>query len=163
LKPGNSSRAFLDTTFILPFFQIDINVEAFNLTKFKEFLTKLHEVHFSELSIFEAKAKLQRLSRKNTTYVQALKAFGTNLATLREDEKFIFHPYTAQDDKNFNLIYSKNLQLDSFDMIIMAQALNTGTLITEDREILSAREQTEFIKDPTLGKIKIKQWKELRI
>jgi len=162
LKPGSSSGAFLDTTFILPFFQIDIDVEAFNLTKFKEFLAKLSQAHFSELSIFEAKAKLQRLSRKNTTYVQALKAFRTNLATLREDEKFVFHPYTAQDDENFNLIYSKNLGLDSFDMIIVAQALNTGTLITEDKEILSAREQTEFIKDPTLGKMKIIQWKELR-
>ena len=162
MKPGSSSGAFLDTTFILPFFQIDIDVEAFNLTKFKEFLAKLSQAHFSELSIFEAKAKLQRLSRKNTTYVQALKAFRTNLATLREDEKFVFHPYTAQDDENFNLIYSKNLGLDSFDMIIVAQALNTGTLITEDKEILSAREQTEFIKDPTLGKMKIIQWKELR-
>jgi hypothetical protein len=161
LKLGKSSGAFLDTTFILPFFQIDINVEAFNLTKFKEFLTKLPQAHFSELSVFEAKAKLHRLSRKNTSYMQALKAFGTNLATLREDERFIFHPYTAQDDKNFNLIYSKNLELDSFDMIIVAQTINTGMLITEDREILRAREQTEFIKDPTLGKIKIIQWKEL--
>jgi hypothetical protein len=47
-------------------------------------------------------------------------------------------------------------------MIIIAQALNTGALITEDEEILSAREQTEFVKDPTLGKMKIIQWKEPR-
>ena len=161
MKPDNSSEAFLDTTFILPFFQININVEAFTLNKFKEFLTKLPQVHLSELSIFEAKAKLQRLSRKNTNYLQALKAFGTNLVTLREDEKFVFHPYTAQDDENFNIIYSKNLGLDSFDIIIIAQALNTGILITEDKEILSAREQTTFKKDPTLGKIKIKRWKEV--
>jgi predicted nucleic acid-binding protein len=161
LKRDNSSGVFLDTTFILPFFQIDINVEAFTLTKFREFLTKLPEAHFSELSIFEAKAKLQRLSRKDASYVQALKAFGTNLATLREDEKFTFHPYTDQDDENFNLIYSKNLGLDSFDMIIVAQAIKTGTLITEDKEILSIREQTEFVKDPTLGKIKIIRWKEI--
>jgi predicted nucleic acid-binding protein len=161
LKLGKSSEVFLDTSFILPFFQTDISVEAFNLNKFREFLTKLSKVHFSELSIFEAKAKLYRLSRKKTNYIQVLKAFGTNLATLREDEKFIFHSYTAQDDKNFNLIYSKNLELDSFDMIIIAQALNIGTLITEDKEILSAREQTPFITDPTLGKINIKQWKEL--
>jgi hypothetical protein len=46
-------------------------------------------------------------------------------------------------------------------MIIIAQALNIGTLITEDKEILSAREQTLFITDPTLRKINIKQWKEL--
>lgn len=161
MKPGSSFEAFLDTTFILPFFQIDVNVEAFTLTKFKGFLTKLPQIHFSELSIFEAKAKLQRLSRKDATYVHALKSFGTNLATLREDEKIIFHPYTAQDDENFNLIYSKNLGLDSFDTIIIAQALNTGTLITEDKEILSIREQTAFKRDPKLRKLKIKQWKEL--
>jgi hypothetical protein len=52
---------------------------------------------------------------------------------------------------------------DSFDMIIIAQALNTGTLTTEDKEILAVREQDASIKDPTLGKIKIKRWKELRI
>jgi hypothetical protein len=161
LRLGESSGVFLDTTFILPFFQVDIKVEGFNLTGFKEFLTKLPEAHFSQLSIFEAKAKLQRLSRKNAAYVKALKAFGANLTTLREDERFIFHPYTAQDDENFNRIYSKNLGLDSFDMIIVAQTISTGTLITEDREILRAREQTEFVKDPTLGKIKILRWREL--
>ena len=162
MRLDNSTDVFLDTTFILPFFQINIKVEAFTLSKFKEFLTKLPKVHFSELSIFEAKAKLQRLSRKNTTYMQALEAFGANLSILREDEKFVFHPYTAQDDENFNLIYSKNLELDSFDMIIVAQALNMNMLITEDKEILGIREQDAFIKDPRLGRIKIKQWKELR-
>ena len=162
MKADNSQEAFLDTTFILPFFQVDINVEAFTLKKFKEFLTRLSKIHFSELSIFEAKAKLQRLSTKNAAYLQALKAFGANLATLREDEKIVFHPYTAEDDENFNLIHSKNLGLDSFDTIIIAQALSIGTLITEDKEILSVREKTAFTRDPTLGKIKIKRWKELR-
>lgn len=163
MKTGSNTTAFLDTTFLLPFFQIDIDIESFTLNNFKEFLTRLPQVHFSELSIFEAKAKLHRLSRKNVTYVQALEAFGTNLATLREDEKFIFHPYTAQDDEHFNLIHSKNFGLDSFDMIIIAQALKTGTLITEDREILSIREHNAFIKDPTLRKIKIRRWKELQL
>jgi hypothetical protein len=52
---------------------------------------------------------------------------------------------------------------DSFDMIIIAQALNTAPLTTEDKETLAVREQDASIKDPTLGKIKIKRWKELRI
>ena len=34
--------------------------------------------------------------------MQALEAFGDNLAVLQEDEKFIFHPYTAQDDKHLH-------------------------------------------------------------
>lgn len=33
------------------------------------------------------------------------------MAVLQEDEKFIFHPYTAQDDKHFNIIFAKNLGL----------------------------------------------------
>jgi len=161
LKPDNSSTVFLDTTFLLPFFQVNVSIEAFTINKFKEFLTKIRHVHFSELSIFEAKAKLHRLSLKNATYKQALEAFGANLATLREDEKFIFHPYTAQDDKYFNLLSTKKLELDAFDMIIVAQALTIGTLITEDKEILNVRKQKAFMKDPVLGKIKIKRWKEL--
>ena len=163
LKLGENPAAFLDTTFLLPFFQIDINVEAFNLDSYKEFLTKLSEVHLSELSIFEAKAKLFRLSRKDTTYKQALEIFGNNLAILREDEKFIFHQYTKHDDTHFNLISAKNLGLDSFDIIIVAQALDVGILITEDREILNIRNQEAFVKDPLLGKMMIKRWKELEL
>jgi len=72
-------------------------------------------------------------------------------------------PYTTQDDEYFNLISAKNMGPDSFDMIIIAQALNTGTLTTENKEILAVREQDVSIKDPTLGRIKIKLWKELRI
>jgi len=161
LKLGKRTAAFLDTTFLLPFFQIDIEVEAFTLDRFKQFLTTLSEVHFSELSVFEAKAKIHRLSRINVTYVQALKAFGGNLSTLREDEKTTFHPYTELDDAYSNLVSSKKLKLDSFDMMIMAQALDVGTLITEDKEIPSVREQQAFVNDPMLGKKKIRRWREL--
>jgi hypothetical protein len=161
LRPGESPEVFLDTTFILPFFQIDIEVEGFDLAEFAEVLSKLPKVHLSELSIFEAKAVLRRLSREEPAYLQALWAFGTNLAALREDERFVFHTYTPQDDENFNLIHSKNLGLDSFHMIILAQALNVGTLVTEDGEILRLREHAEF-KEPRLGKLKILRWKELR-
>jgi len=159
-KPDKISEAFLDTTFILPFFQLDIAVEAFNLKEFKEFLVRLSEVHVSELSIFEAKAKIFRLSKKDPAYVPVLENFGKNLTVLREDEKFVFHSYTEADDIHFNLISSKNHNLDSFDITILAQSLNVGTLITEDKEILSLREKEAFKKDPNLGKLLIKRWKE---
>lgn len=161
MKLDKNPAAFLDTTFLLPFFQIDINIEAFDLNKYREFITILSEAHLSELSIFEAKAKLFRLSTKDATYKQALEAFGNNLAILREDEKFIFHPYTKHDDTYFNLISAKNLGLDSFDTIILAQALDVGILITEDKEMLNIRNQEAFVKDPLLGKMMIKRWKEL--
>ena len=71
MKQDKLSVAFLDTTFLLPFFQLDITVEAFNLNGFRGFLAELSKVHFSELSIFEAKAKLFRLSRKNSAYTRS--------------------------------------------------------------------------------------------
>lgn len=64
---------------------------------------------------------------------KALEAFGPNLATLRTDDRIVFHPYTERDDKLFNTFSSKNLKLDCFDMIILAQAFSTGALITEDK------------------------------
>ena len=80
---------------------------------------------------------------------------------LRNDEKFIFHPYTGQDDAHFNLITAKEFRLDSFDIIILAQALEVELLITEDEEILNLREQEAFAQDPLLGKLAIRRWKEL--
>ncbi|MGQ9469389.1 MAG: PIN domain-containing protein [Nitrososphaerales archaeon] len=162
MKPDKEAASFLDTIFLLPFSQIGIKVEAFSLDKFEQFLTKISEVHFSELSIFEVKAKLYRLSSKDEAYIQLLKTFGKNLAILREDKKIIFHPYTERDDKNFNLIASKRLGLNSFDIIIMAQALKVGVLITEDKEILDIKDQESFISDLTLRKLKIKRWKDLK-
>jgi hypothetical protein len=160
LKVDEGGRAFLDTTFLLPFFQLDIAIEAFTLEKFRNFLERLSEVHVSELSIFEAKAKIFRLSGKDSAYTPALKNFGRNLALLREDEKFFFHPYMEADDTHFNLISSIK-SLDSFDIIILAQASNIGLLITEDKEILGLRERETFKKDPFLGKLLIRRWKEL--
>ena len=162
-RPGKISKVFLDTTFLLPFFQLDIAVQGFTLKKFRDFLEGLSEIHVSELSIFEAKSKIFRLSRKDPTYADALKNFGKNLALLREDEKFYFHPYVEADDVFFNLISSSfmNQKLDCFDIIMLAQALNVGLLLTEDKEILDLRQRENFKKDPIFGKLSIKQWKEL--
>jgi len=161
LKPGSIPAVFLDTTFLLPFFQLEIAVKDFTIEDFKEFLTKASEIHVSELSIFEAKAKLFRLSRKNAAYMEALENFGNNLTVLRNDERFVFHPYTGQNDAHFNLISAKEWKLDSFDIIILAQALEVELLITEDEEILNLRDQETFVQDPQLGKLAIRRWREL--
>jgi len=160
-RPDEASAAFLDTTFLLPFFQLDILVESFTLEKFRDFLNRISEIHFSELSVFEAKAKIFRLSKKNPAYVNALENFGENLGVLRQDEKFIFHPYTKMDDEYFNRISSKNPDLDCFDAIILAQAADAELLITEDREILNFRMQKEFTDDRALNILKIKRWKDI--
>ena len=155
--------AFLDTTFLLPFFQVNVKIEGFTPKRFRTFLTGLSEVHFSELSIYETKAKIYRLSRRDAALGKALEAFRANLATLRTDERITFHPYTERDDEYFNLISSKALRLDSFDTIILAQTISVGTLITEDSEILSVRREDTFQNDPVLGKTRIRRWKELEL
>jgi len=161
LKRDESSTAFLDTTFLLPLFQLNIDVKAFSPEGFRKFLAGLTEIHFSELSIFEAKAKLFTLSRKNHAYNPAMLNFGDNLAVLRKDERVVFHPYTGRDDTHLNLISAKALKLDCFDAIIVTQALDSALLITEDRDILDLREEKAFREDPILGKLTIRQWKEL--
>lgn len=163
MKIDKDSRAFLDTTFLLPFFQVNVKIEGFTPKRFKAFLMGLSGVHFSELSIYEAKAKIYRLSRRDADLAKALEAFGANLATLRTDERITFHPYTERDDEYFNMISSKTLRLDSFDTIILSQAMSVGILLTEDSEILRARREETFKNDPVLGKIEIRQWKELEL
>ena len=161
MKPSNNPKAFLDTTFLLPFFQLDIEVNGFSLEKFEAFLSRLDEVHLSELSIYEAKAKLFRLSRRNEGYTKALESFGDNLTVLRDDETIHFHPYRQMDDSRFNLISGKDPSLDIFDVIIVAQAVDIGLLITEDKEILNLRSRKSFAEDPELKKLNIIPWKEL--
>ena len=83
------------------------------------------------------------------------------MAVLREDARVVFHPYTRWEDAYLNLISAKDFRLDSFDTIIVAQALDLGLLVTEDQEILDLREQTAFREDPVLGRLTIRKWKEL--
>lgn len=161
MKPGEASGAFLDTTFLLPFFQLKIDVEGFSPERFEAFLLRLDEAHFTELSIYEAKAKLFRLSRRDERYADASENFGGALAVLRDDEMITFHPYTRGDDLRFKLISGKGLDLDVFDTIIVAQAVDVGLLITEDREILNLRGEKAFVEDSELNKLEIRRWKEL--
>ena len=51
MKVGSVS---LDAIFLLVFFQIDVNVEAFTLDRFEEFI-EAFQIYFSEFSVFEAK------------------------------------------------------------------------------------------------------------
>ena len=79
----NVRELFVDTTYVLPFFQVPITVEGFELSDFRTLIANLSKVHVAELSIYEAKAKLLRLSKVRQGYKQALRAFGQNLNVLR--------------------------------------------------------------------------------
>jgi len=105
-----------------------------------EILTPIDEIHLSEISIIEAKAKIHRLNQSNPAYQTPHEEFGTNLRILQEDHKIHFHRYEQEDDARFNFLAESGTQLDAFDTVIVAQSARVGLLLTEDREILSLRE-----------------------
>ncbi len=151
---------FLDTTFLLPFFQIDIAVENFTIESFAYFIRTASRIHFSELSVYEAKAKIHRLAKRNQAFSQSLSDFGDNLTVLRDDEKFVFRSFSKLADHYFNSLIETFPKLNSFDAILLSQASNVGLIITEDQELLALRENDDFLKNATLGKVRIKRWKE---
>ncbi len=121
---------FLDTTYVMPFLYLDIDVEGFSRKKFAELIRKLDRIHISEISIFEAKAKSLQIRDRN-----ALKKFNEGLSVLRSDERVVIHGYTAKDDENFNEMLNMLNDLNIIDLIIIAQAKEIGVLLTEDRII----------------------------
>lgn len=157
----SNRELFLDTTYVLPFFQVPIAVKGFELSDFKVLIATLSKVHVAELSIYEAKAKLMRLSKARSGYEQALRSFGRNLNVLRWDEKFVFHNYTEKADEYFNQLLVSTERLDAFDLLVLSQAFDVGELLTEDGEILSFRDSDRFAKSPLSKSIKIMCWKEV--
>jgi len=157
----NDRELFLDTTYILPFFQVPIIVKGFELSNFKTLIANLFKVHVAELSIYEVKAKLLRLSKVRRGYEQALRAFGQNLNVLRLDEKFVFHNYTSEADELFNQLLASAKRLDAFDLIILSEASTVGELLTEDGDILTFRKSDQFAKSSLSKSIRIMCWKEI--
>jgi len=124
-----------------------------------EYLTPINEIHLSEISIIEAKAKIHRLNQRNPAYQAPHEEFGANLRILREDDKVHFHRYETEDDTRFNFLSETGTQLDAFDTVIVTQASRAGHLLTEDREILSIR-KTGILKNPIMQGLRIENWKE---
>lgn len=153
---------FLDTTYVLPFFQVPISVEGFELSDFKALISDLSRVHLSELSVYEAKAKLLSLSRRHRGYDGAIRSFGENLEVLRLDERFVFHNYSGEADSWLNQILPAAKRLDAFDMLILAEAFAVGELLTEDRDILTFRDSDQFARSQLSKSFKIRCWKEVR-
>lgn len=131
---------FLDTTYVMPFFYLNIDVKGFSRDDFKEVIRSLDKIHFSEVSIIEAKAKCQKMSEKIN------EKFNEGLSVLSADEKVVIHVYRPVDDRKFNELLPYGL--DFFDRIILAQAYSVGNLLTEDSKLLK-------LKDPGM---KILNW-----
>lgn len=138
---------------------MDLAVDGFTVGRLEQLLSEMDEIHFSEVSIYEAKAKIHRLSLRNEDYRPALAAFGENLQVLREDEKVRFRQYTLEDDHRFNHLADQPTSLDVFDMVIVAQAAEAGRLLTEDHEILGVRDAPWLRGHPMQG-LRITSWRE---
>ncbi|CAG0956237.1 hypothetical protein METP3_00548 [Methanosarcinales archaeon] len=125
---------YLDTTYVMPFLFLDIDVKEFSRNIYKEILESLERIHISEVSLIEAKAKSLKL---DIPINKVNEKFNEGLSVLSSDEKVVIHRYNAMDDLKFNEF--DNLQLDFFDKIILAQSAAIGLFLTEDRKLLNIK------------------------
>lgn len=125
---------YLDTTYVMPFLFLDIDVKEFSRNIYKEILESLERIHISEVSLIEAKAKSLKLG---IPINKVNEKFNEGLSVLSSDEKVVIHRYSAMDDLKFNEF--DNLQLDFFDRIILAQSATIGLFLTEDRKLLNIK------------------------
>ncbi len=137
---------YLDTTYVMPFLFLDIDVKGFSRETYKEIIKSIDRIHISEVSLIEAKAKSLKL---NLPQKKVNEKFNEGLSVLSSDDKVIIHRYNALDDLKFNEF--DTLQLDFFDRIILAQSASVGHLLTEDGKLLNLK---------NIG-IKIINWKSL--
>ncbi len=137
---------FLDTTYVMPFLFLDIDVKGFSRETYKEIIKSIDRIHISDASLIEAKAKSLKL---NLPQKKVNEKFNEGLSVLSSDDKVIIHRYNALADMKFNEF--DTLQLDFFDRIILAQSASVGHLITEDGKLLNLK---------NIG-IKIINWKGL--
>ncbi len=126
---------YLDTTYVMPFFYLDIDVKGFSRSVYKEVIKSLERIHFSEISIIEAKAKSLKIGRKQSGVNEK---FNEGLSVISTDEKVVIHGYRAMDDKKFNEFLP--LELGFFDTVILAQSCTVGNLLTEDSRLLHLKD-----------------------
>ncbi len=120
---------YLDTTYVMPFFYLDIDVKGFSRAVYKKVIRSFERIHLSEISIIEAKAKSLKLGENVD------EKFNEGLSVLSTDEKVVIHEYRQVDDKKFNELLP--LGLGFFDRVILAQSYAVGNLFTEDRRLLN--------------------------
>lgn len=141
---------FLDTTYVMPFFYLDIDVKGFSREAYRDFIASIESIHISEISIIEAKAKSLKIGRKQGNIIEINNKFNEGLNVLIEDEKVEIHQYMPADDHKFN--DNLVLGLGFFDSIILAQSYQVGCLLTEDLKLL------KLSKD-AIGDLNIINWK----
>lgn len=127
---------FLDTTYVMPFFYMDIDVKGYSREEYAEIIRKFDRVHLSEISIFEAKIKSLQLKNPDI-----LEKFNKGLSILRSDRRVRIHGFTEKHDLTLNSLLGLVDEMNIIDLIIVSQAKGVGILLTEDRIIHRHRDE----------------------
>ena len=149
---------FLDTTYVMPFFQIQINIKNFDKNTFEKILRKFQLIILSEISLIEILFKLTKMYIKKKVPENIFQTFKENLSILREDRKIKIKPITSIDIDNYLYFLKLKYNLNPIDMLILAQGIEADIILTEDKNILKISEEKSFKEK---YKAKILNWSKL--
>lgn len=142
---------FLDTTFILPFFQIPIDVKNFDKKIFEKSLKRFRLISVSELSLIEALFIVTKMFFRGEVFEDIFEVFKDNLEVLEDDSRFVVKPFSSMDISSYKWLLDFK-DLNPIDRLILAQGLDADIFLTEDREILKIGGIEKF-------SVKIVDWK----
>ena len=141
----------LDTTYILPFYGLNIGIHNFE-NDFEEILLSSQRLGISQISILEAKGKLSRILR-NTKFI---KNYELGFTTITKSGRFeILDFVDSEIDRTSTKIYLFGHN-DLFDCIIAATALKEAEVfVTEDAPL-------KKIMNKLFPEFQIMNWKEFK-
>lgn len=136
-------RILLDTTFLLPFFGLDLG-------EINSILENIYEnsegLYFAEISLYEALFKLFSLYRREKITDEIINNFWKNFEILTTDRKIKFVKPSNKIISTMNMLEKKlSAKLNIIDMLIVASAIDIRSLLTVDRAILRSREEIKKI------------------
>ncbi len=155
-------RIHLDTTFLMPFFNLETDLDNLN----EQYLTMLEKANYtytySPVSIIEIKWVLLRLERAGYNRDTLEKQFSESLLALNHNESFKQINFVDSMINNVSYELMKMGHRDLFDTIIASSALwEADVFLTEDDD-LKKRIQTLLNLNTyfELKKIQVMCWKE---
>ena len=138
-------NCFLDTTYLMPLFQLDITIEGFEEEFHEIFQSGRFYFLFSPVSILEIKWQIIKLSKSGHSIDELEKASSRALRTIQKTEQFKLVNFVDEAINSVSFELRKQGHNDLFDTIILGSALSTAAIfVTEDeplRKVLKKYEQ----------------------
>ena len=148
------NRILLDTSYLLPLFGIDVEIDGLK-ENFPKVLKKF-EVYYSPISLIETKFIILRLLKDG---INLLEDYRVGLDSILAEDLFKPTPLTNSEIEEVadRLLVDKGLK-DYFDRMIYATAVVFKlALVTEDRKL------TEIASNYSLKPPKVYSWKTLQL